>query len=103
MQQVEIFHLNGEREPLEVRLNEWLRQPRKVLGMTATDMRLFVRWRPAANHSRYAPVFIKVFPVLGDINPNTRFELFFQQHPGANIIYEAANEAFLFWFWADEI
>jgi hypothetical protein len=103
-QAVATFDGYGSRSLLEKTLNEWLTvEPREVLGIQATDLRLFIHWRALPGHSRGRAVFVKLFKAL----PNgsslaEQFASFFHEHPRARVLHRAANGSFLFWIWQDD-
>lgn len=104
-QSVTIFDGYGSRSRLERLLNEWLvAEPREVLGVQATSLRLFIHWRLLPGHSRGREVFVKLFKTLPNgTSPDEQFASFFHEHPRVRILYRAGNGSFLFWFWQDDI
>jgi len=103
-QAVEIFDGYGARQLLEKRLNEWLNaQPRTILGVQATSLRLFIHWRSTRLDTRDSPVFVKLFKTLPNgTSPAEQFAAFFNEHPRARVLHHAGNGSFLFWFCRDE-
>ena len=102
MQQVKIFDGYGHLPNLEGKINAWLNaEPRKILSVQATDLRLFIRWRPARDLQR-RPAYFKLFHTLENGLAEAHFKEFFSEHPNIEVIFEAVNGSFIFWFWADE-
>ncbi len=103
MQKVKVFSGYGDTARLEGQINGWLlAEPRKVLSIQATDLRLFIRWQPGVDFHRHSPSFFSLFRTMANGQAETQFDAFFEEHPNAKIIFEAVNQSFIFWFWADE-
>jgi len=102
-QAVEIFDGYGSRHTLEKRLNDWLHaEERDILGVQATQLRLFIHWRPSTGSQRRDALFIRLFKTLPNgSDPAEQFATFFKEHPGVQIAHRAENDSFLFWFFRD--
>jgi hypothetical protein len=103
-QAVDVFDGYGSRQLLEQRLNAWLTEkPRDILGVHATELRLFIHWRPSLDNQPRSAVFVKLFKTLPNgTGPDAQFAEFFNEHPNALVVHRTGNDSFLFWFWHDE-
>jgi hypothetical protein len=98
VQQVKVFDGYGDLQRLEAKFNSWLdAEPRRVLSLMATDLRLFVRWRPARDVQRSGLARFKLFRTMDNGATEERFREFFLENPDTEIALEVCNQSFIIW------